>query len=174
MRTKKYRGGFKSKCHFKCKYNCSHNCRQLCSVAKTDKAYHQNAISELVLIKEELKKRIEKEKTESVDRLLKTNDLSEKEKVDLRKILEGDASNAIKDAIKSGFRSQEPRTREGGFSWLNFSKKGNECEKDCEEKCSASCDYLCDESVNIKASLFNKEIAMLKAEIQVLKSVLKS
>lgn len=174
MRTKKFRGGFKSKCHFKCKYNCSHNCRQLCSVSRKDKAYHQNAISELVLVKEELKKRIEKEKGDSVDRLLKTTELTEKEKSDLRKILEGDASNAIKDAVKAGLRTQEVRPREGGFSWLNFSHKGNECEKDCEEKCSSSCDYLCDESVNIKASLYNKEISMLKAEIQVLKSVLKS
>ena len=169
MKTQKYRGGFKSKCHFKCKYNCSHNCKQLCSVARKDKAYHQNAISELVLLKEDLKKQIEKEKGESVDRLLKTSDLTEKEKGDLRNILEGDVSTTIKEAVKAGIRP-----REGGFSWLNFSRKSNECEKDCEEKCSSSCDYLCDESVNVKASLFNKEIAMLKAEIKVLKSVLKS
>ncbi len=169
MKTRKYRGGFKSRCHFKCKHNCSHSCRQLCSVARKDTAYHQNAISELVLIKEELKKQIEKEKGDSVDRLLKTTDLTEKEKGDLRKILEGDASNTIKDAVKAGLRPQE-----GGFSWLNFSRKSTECEKDCEEKCSSSCDYLCDESVNIKASLFNKEVSMLKAEIQVLKSILKS
>jgi hypothetical protein len=169
MRTRKYRGGFKSKCHFKCKHNCSHSCRQLCSVAKKDKAYHQNAISELVLIKEDLKKQIEKEKGESVDRLFKTTDLTDQEKMDLRKILEGDASTTIKDAVKSGLRP-----REGGFSWLNFSRKNNECEKDCQEKCSDSCDYLCDESVNIKASLYNKELSLLKAEIKVLKSVLKS
>jgi len=142
-------------------------------VAKTDKAYHQTAISELVLIKEELKKQIEKEKGDSIDRVLKTKDLTEKEKTDLRKILEGDASRTIKDAVKAGLRSQEVRPREGGFSWLTFSRKGNECEKDCEEKCSSSCDYLCDESVNIKASLYNKEISMLKSEIEVLKSVLK-
>jgi len=123
----------------------------------------------LVLIKEDLKKQIEKEKGDSIDRLLKTKDLTEKEKGDLRKILEGDASTTIKEAVKAGLRTQE-----GGFSWLNFSRKNTECEKDCEEKCSNSCDYLCDESVNIKASLYNKEISLLKSEIQVLKSVLHS
>ena len=168
MKTKRYRGGFKSRCHFKCKHNCSHTCKQLCAVSKQDKAFHHKAISELILEKEGLKKQIEQRKDDSIDKLLKNDELSDKEKGDLRKILEGDTSASIKNLLKSGFQ----QAREGGFSWLNFRKKHNECEKDCEEKCYSSCDYLCDESVNIKASAYNKEISMLRSEIAILKSVL--
>jgi len=169
--TKKRRGGA-SKCHIQCKLSCSSTCRKLCDVAKTDTAYHKEALGDLLVIKEDLKKKIDAQNKEKLDKLLTTEQFTEKEQTELRKLLDSNVAPSIKRAIFNNVKRTNYPYQKGGFKWLSSKSTNTECEVDCGKKCVESCDYLCTESVNKKASIYNKEIEMVSAEIEVLKSIL--
>lgn len=169
--TKKLRGGA-SKCHVQCKTSCSSTCRKLCDVSKTDTAYHKEALGNLLVIKEELKKKIDAQNKEKIDKLLTTEQFTEKEQTELRKLLESNVTASIKRVVLNNVKRTNYPYQKGGFAWLSSRSKKSECEEDCGKKCVDSCDYLCTESVNKKAGLYRKEIEMVSSEIEVLKSVL--
>lgn len=170
MKRQTRRGG--SKCHAQCKKSCSSTCRKLCDVAKRDTSYHKEALSKLLVVKEELKKKLESQSKEKIDKLLNTEQFSEKERTELRNVLEGNLDLSAKKIIFDNLKKSSNPFQRGGFSWLSSKSKKSECEVDCGTKCSDSCDYLCNESVNKKASIYKKEMEMVSAEIEVLKSVL--
>ena len=169
---RKTRRGGSSRCHVQCKKSCSSTCRKLCDVAKRDTSHHKEALSNLLVIKEELKKKLESQSKDKIDKLLNTDQFSEKERTELRHVLEGDLDLSAKKIIFENLKKSSNPFQRGGFHWLSSKSKKSECEVDCSTKCSDSCDYLCNESVNKKASIYKKEMEMVSAEIEVLKSVL--
>jgi hypothetical protein len=171
-RPKRYKGGA-SKCQKTCKQTCPTTCRKLCHVAKDDTAYYENELAELLVIKEELKNKILNQNKQQIDNFLNKESYTDKEKETLRKILEGDTDVLVKrillDKIKN--TSRYPILK-GGFKWLEFKQKDEECETDCTKKCSESCDYLCKESVSKKGNKHAAQIKMVTSEIEVLRSLL--
>jgi ribosomal protein L1 len=141
-------------------------------VAKTDTAYHKEALGELLVIKEDLKKKIDAQNKAKLDKLLTTDQFTEKEQTELRKLLESNVAPSIKRAVFNNVKRTNYPYQKGGFKWLSSRSTNTECEVDCGKKCVESCDYLCTESVNKKAGIYSKEIEMVSAEIDVLKSVL--
>lgn len=170
IKRKKYRGG--SKCQQTCKQTCPTTCRKLCHVAKDDNAYYEAELANLLVIKEELKNKILNQNKQQIDDFLKKESFTDKEKESIRKILEGDTDVVIKRILLDKIKNTRYPILKGGFRWLEFKQKDEECEHDCSKKCSESCDYLCKESVSKKGNKHAKEIKIVTSEIEVLRSLL--
>ena len=176
-KTRKRRGGLKSKCVAVCNSSCANSCRNLCNVSKNDVSFHKQNFEELKAKKERLVEKLEEGNKNKVEYLmnktLNSNDREKLKDIITSKDIDYKTTQYFLDLQKKNEQQSVviQVQKQGGFFDLSNRRKDGDCENDCSKRCSESCEYLCGESIDKMSSMYKKEIKLLEEEIKVLEEV---